>query len=347
MPKPPKSGIRGVYWKNGQWWATWVNSSGKQEQHPVGSSKTAAADVAERGRQQAQLERLKPELREARERKLTVGQALDQYKPQWAHKRSAKDDERYSSYWRDEFGPMLVSNVKPAMIQAYRARRLDEGAAPATINRATSFLRSLYNWLSEAHPSLVNPASGRLLPPLAEHNEVTLYLRVDEEPKLLAVLTPENRRRVQFAIWTGIRSANQWAMRRSGVDLEGALVTIPDTKSGHPHYIPLSPELVTLLREQMDSHEHELVWPGRNGGLYHINSANQMIQRACVRAGIRVLNWHAATRHTFGKRAVERSDIRTVKEAMGHSSVTVTERYTRLNADRIRKLIEDGSAATG
>lgn len=99
--------------------------------------------------------------------------------------------------------------------------------------------------------------------------------------------------------------------------------------------------MVELLREQLESHQSEWVWPGRDGTPYRVTSANQMLKRACERAKIRILTWHKL-RHTFGTRAVQRSDIRTVKEAMGHSSVTVTERYTKAVASRVRALFESG-----
>lgn len=340
MPKPPASGHKGVYWKNNQWYITWVDSCGKQHHKPAGKGITGAVSAVERKRGEAKLERLQPELREARERGQTLlADVLDRLAPLWAHKASAKDDDRYAGYWRAELGSRPVASIKPVDLQRYRSRRLTEGAAPATVNRAVSFLRWVFNQVPDLAP--LNPAGGRQLGQLAEENEVTSYLWEDEQPKLLATLTAENRRKVEFAFLTGLRSANQWGMRREWVDLAGALATIPTTKSGKPKYIPLSPRLVELLREQLASHQSPWVWPGRDGHPYRVTSANQMLKRACERAGIRILTWHKL-RHTFGTRAVQRADIRTVKEAMDHSSVTVTERYTRTNATRIRALIESG-----
>ena len=55
--------------------------------------------------------------------------------------------------------------------------------------------------------------------------------------------------------------------------------------------------------------------------------------RACEKAGITGVTWHTL-RHTFASRLVNRGvDIVTVKELLGHSSVTVTMRYTHTNLD--------------
>ena len=52
------------------------------------------------------------------------------------------------------------------------------------------------------------------------------------------------------------------------------------------------------------------------------------LQHACKKADIEGVTWHTL-RHTFASRLLERgADIMTVKELLGHSTVTVTMRYT-------------------
>jgi site-specific recombinase XerD len=55
--------------------------------------------------------------------------------------------------------------------------------------------------------------------------------------------------------------------------------------------------------------------------------------RACRKAGIDGVSWHTL-RHTFASRLVNRGvDIVTVQELLGHSTVTITMRYTHTNLD--------------
>lgn len=57
------------------------------------------------------------------------------------------------------------------------------------------------------------------------------------------------------------------------------------------------------------------------------------LELACKKAGITGVTWHTL-RHTFASRLVYRGvDIMTVKELLGHSTVTVTMRYTHSNLD--------------
>ena len=71
------------------------------------------------------------------------------------------------------------------------------------------------------------------------------------------------------------------------------------------------------------------------------------LQLACEKAEISGVTWHTL-RHTFASRLLERGvDIMTVKELLGHSSVTVTMRYTHSNlASKVVAVGKLGSTAT-
>src|SRR5215469_5165459 len=71
---------------------------------------------------------------------------------------------------------------------------------------------------------------------------------------------------------------------------------------------------------------------------------------ACKKAGISGVTWHTL-RHTFASRLVDRGvDIVTVKELLGHSSITVTMRYTHTNLESkraaVEKLLQNGCDKT-
>ena len=60
------------------------------------------------------------------------------------------------------------------------------------------------------------------------------------------------------------------------------------------------------------------------------------LKRACKRAGLRQIGWHVL-RHTFASHLVMRkAPIKAVQELMGHSTITMTERYAHLSPD-VRK----------
>jgi integrase-like protein len=67
------------------------------------------------------------------------------------------------------------------------------------------------------------------------------------------------------------------------------------------------------------------------------------LEKACEEAKIEGVTWHTL-RHTFASRLLERgADIMTVKELLGHSTVTVTMRYTHSNL--VSKVVAVGKLA--
>ena len=61
---------------------------------------------------------------------------------------------------------------------------------------------------------------------------------------------------------------------------------------------------------------------------------------ACSKAAVSGVSWHTL-RHTFASRLVNRGvDIVTVKELLGHSSITVTMRYAHTNLEAKRAAVE-------
>jgi integrase len=60
---------------------------------------------------------------------------------------------------------------------------------------------------------------------------------------------------------------------------------------------------------------------------------------ACRKAGIKGVTWHTL-RHTFASRLLDRgANIVTVQQLLGHSTVTVTMRYTHTNLDSKRNAV--------
>jgi site-specific recombinase XerD len=61
---------------------------------------------------------------------------------------------------------------------------------------------------------------------------------------------------------------------------------------------------------------------------------------ACNRARIRNFHWHCL-RHTFASRlAMAGTDLKRIKDAMGHKTITMTDRYSHLQRSAVREAVD-------
>ena len=71
-----------------------------------------------------------------------------------------------------------------------------------------------------------------------------------------------------------------------------------------------------------------------------LTTVKRAFKSACRRAGIEGLLFHDM-RHTFGTRLIQSGvDIETVRDLMGHHSISVTQRYLHTNEKRRRDAVE-------
>jgi integrase len=342
----PGGADRGVFEKpagSGKWYACWTEH-GKTIKRLVGTKANARAYV-DKKREEARLALLFPERADSRRRQLTVQQLVDRYQADWQRLATSRESDRDAAMWAEHFGGRLISDIRPSCIESWRSAKL-RTCKPSTVNRYVSTLRRLFTRAIDDGLLATNPASSKALPKLKEEHSIK-FLPLDQQDKLMAEFGAEMARAAEIAILMGLRASEQFGMLRESVLLEQRLLVVRKSKNGKPRYLPLSDRLVELFTAQLESHTFRWVWPGyesRTGlhdGRTHRTpvSANRALRRACERAGIPVLPWHAL-RHTFGTRAAPEGDIRTVQEFMGHSSVAVTQRYSHVSDDRMRSLVD-------
>jgi integrase len=94
--------------------------------------------------------------------------------------------------------------------------------------------------------------------------------------------------------------------------------------------VPLADQAATELkilqsRERLLARD-ALVFCRPDGGALDRSAVRMRFIRAQEKAGVRVRRFHDL-RHTFGSVAIQQFDVVAVKDMMGHSRLTTTERY--------------------
>jgi integrase len=239
-----------------------------------------------------------------------------------------------------------------------------EGVAPATVNHYIIALRGFGRWLMRTRRVTANPFETLAAVPTATDVRRRRRALSDDELRRLLETTRASTRTIggltgpdRYALYlvaasTGIRARALAGLTPRAFDLDAGTVTVPAklSKNRKTHTVPLRDDVAAMLREYLASKTADTpIW---SGSWHSTCVAAKMLRDDLRDAGIpyRVetpdgpthVDFHAL-RHTFltalGRAGVE---LRTAQLLAGHSSPTITARYSHRSladlADAVRKL---------
>ena len=162
------------------------------------------------------------------ERERTVGDLMNRYLTECSIKKVPQNqarDRQILNHLLPHFGAnTALIDVKPRMINAYKAKRRQEGAAPATINKEIGVLSSAFNMaIREWEWCRDNPVQRVRMESV--NNQIERWLTVQEEAKLLAASPRWLQDIITFALHSGMRRSEILNLKWQGIDfLRGTLV---------------------------------------------------------------------------------------------------------------------------
>jgi integrase len=153
------------------------------------------------------------------------------------------------------------------------------------------------------------------------------------------VLDPDGDAHICFALNKGLRVGGIFSLRWSNVDLETGILAVFASKTQTVREIPINSEIRKVLEAWRLSKKNEGIFYNPQTGKLFVDLKTGFAL-ACESAGISDVAWHTL-RHTFASRFVNSGvDIVTVKELLGHSSISVTMRYAHTNIESKRAAVE-------
>jgi len=258
---------------------------------------------------------------------------LEKYsKPKKRSWRSA--DKVYIRNLKSFFGNTQLTKITPLMIEDYKIKRLENGrgrragekVSNSTINRELQCLRKIFNKAIDWGYANKNPVTK--VDFLQEKTSLRDRELTEEEEVLLFEAAPLYLKNIMIvALYTGMRRGEVLNLRWENVDFEERTIKIVETKDNEDRTVPMNSEVFNLLYALRSKNgKSEYVFPNPKTGKPYVD-IKRAFNNACRKAGIEDLHFHDL-RHTFASRLVRSGcDLNTVKDLMGHSSITTTQRY--------------------
>jgi site-specific recombinase XerD len=243
-------------------------------------------------------------------------------------------------------GILTTAAVTRAHIEAYKpwlADRTGRDGARVTVNtRAhrlgnlrTFFLR-IEDWGWQDRPAHVPimfgdlPRQDKPLPKALDDPSAAKFLRAAQaQPRELVRVVCE------VLIRTGLRVGELTALRADAVMRIGAghWLHVPVGKLHDDRYIPLHPQLVTLIADYRAAHvdpTNPLLLPRENGKAMDRHGVTRYLNLAANAAGIGHVHPHQM-RHTLATQAINRGmSLEAIAALLGHHSMDMTLRYAKI-----------------
>lgn len=184
------------------------------------------------------------------------------------------------------------------------------------------------------------------LPRQREPQKLPDILSTDEVARIInATLNIKHRTILILTYGAGLRASEVASLRVGDIDRERAMMHIRQGKGNKDRYVILSPCMLSALRSYWkqcrsaenistpsgDEPKNTLIFLGRSNKALSASSVGAIYQHSKHLAGIKKAGGVHALRHAFATHALESgADLYTIKQLLGHSSITSTVRYLRM-----------------
>lgn len=244
------------------------------------------------------------------------------------HLPSSSNIEYQLDYLLDGIGKStLINKITNTMVSEFVAKRRARVSAGA-VNRELTLLRAVLNWSRIKYDQPIANLDWkrhRLTEPPAR----TRYLSVAECADLIEKAHASIKPIIILAVNTGLRKGNLLNLKWSEVDLPNRRVNLV-VKGNKRHSVRLNQEAFLALANI----------EGRKGKVFETTNFRKRWMLALTEAEIEDFRFHDL-RHTFaswalmaGARLIE------VCQALGHSDITVTQRYAHLEQSRAESIFD-------
>lgn len=216
-----------------------------------------------------------------------------------------------------------LGSITNATVMDYRARRRGDGLQQHSVNREVTLLRSAMRYVAKLHSAPIPDLAWDALH-TPEPVGRTRFLTYDEWETLLACADPALKPILICAVFTGLRKGNILKLDWSRVRLaDRRILAVVKGNKNHEARIPA--QLLAALSTTAPE--------ARKGRVFDTTNFEKRWRAAVKASGLVDVRFHDL-RHTFASWARQSgADIADVKEALGHSDISMTMRYAHIKPD--------------
>jgi site-specific recombinase XerD len=168
----------------------------------------------------------------------------------------------------------------------------------------------------------------------------TVFDEKEIKQLILATENLKHRSMLCLAYAGGLRVSEIVNMKIGDIDSKRMVITLRQAKGKKDRQVMLSEKLLLILRDYFKEYKPKLwLYEGQSGNQYSTRSVQEVIQQAKKKAGIKKKGSIHALRHSFATHLHEGgTDITSIKELLGHTSIRTTMIYTHVSKKQLAKI---------
>ncbi len=239
-------------------------------------------------------------------------------------------------------------------VRRYIAGLSEQRMAATTTARKLAAIRALFRSLREhghiqQSPAdlLTTPRRGSYLPRVLKAPEVARLLDSipsDGEGALGGPLNMRDRALFELAYACGLRAEEIVSLDVCDIDHEGEQLRV-EGKGSKTRFVPVGEMALSTVRRYLDrarpallgEEDQHALFLSRSGRRLGTSDVRRRLRAWTTRAGIPADVSPHALRHSFATHLLDGgADLRAIQELLGHSSISTTQVYTRVESARLR-----------
>jgi len=273
------------------------------------------------------------------------------------------------------FGKTKLNALSAPMIQRFYRKCIEEGLSPKTVTLINGVFHKCLDKAIKLQYIKINPCDACELPRIKKPDLKPLH---DEQVGLFLEAIKGNPLEVlfKFALFTGMRISEIIGLQWQCINLETGVVRVnkqfhrdpsnrtefcfESLKNDKERIVTLPRSIIEMMKEhkknqsvqrlkagELWQNENNLIFTNDFGKHLYPNAIDRNVKKVFTDIGVPQMRFHDL-RHSYATLALQNGDdLKTVSEALGHSSVAITadvyasvsQRMRQDSADRMEKYI--------
>lgn len=294
-------------------------------------------------RDQAEQEKIKAE-----KENITFGQYwkntyFPTYKIGRKESTTRKGQEHFKNWIEPVIGKTPLKDIKPFAIEKIKKNILSADKAPRTLQYVLATIRQAWN-TARLNGLVIGDSPTKTIKIPKFDNKRVRFLSYEEAEILLNALKEENILTHDLALLSlncGLRFSEIAALKWSHIDIDKGIMEIVDPKGGPSRVAFMTGKIKTMFKNMKRRKPEDYIFIKNGEKLnYPPRIFHDVVAALGFNNGIndprRKVYFHTC-RHTFASWHVTAgTDIYAVKSLLGHSNISMTERYSHLAPETLQ-----------